>query len=563
MNNSIYFYSVPYVLGDYEQPYFKSVEARDNYFNNLNGVLINEIGVNLNLMFNYQFEVKAAIDVIQMDKYNFAVLTYNGKKYYCDILDYEHMSVNRTRVRLQRNSIYEVIDFLSYFNDFLIERDDTLYTNYLKNSPNVSVYKGRYYPSLYEPAPSYFKNNQGVNVNWLNCYIIFASGFDTTYSKDAPTSLTRLLVQFNAGRDIPVQLNGAYKNYFCFIVQGGLDIDKLIDAFSPYTISIHYMRFPYVNGTPFVDISDDVMFYYPDKAAGTGVSGFFGSVISASNSENTYFEYNIPFTSDECFNKLNLFGFSLSNKLELDYKDFVSNENGNGTISIKCNILLSQTCIYLRLYYYTLSNDAPIGNNNKANVSIFPLITNFDYTKDASAKWASENKYYEALTNNTINQRSDKGQVQALENLTVGFTQMMLGSNILGSANVIRGGFEIANTVIDNEYYAKERELLEQQAKAQPDTFISANDSISFFNNTYFNILFYKLVPFESDFNRYKNDLIKYGTNVSKYSKKLDVTKDFIFKGSAYVENEILTNKQYDQLIKELKDGHKYKFFGE
>lgn len=557
MDNYIQFYFLPYNKGDYNQPYFKDITARDLFFTRYPSKQINKIGVNLNLDFDYLFEVKADIDVIQMDNYNFAVLSYNDKKYYCDIEDYAHISVNRSRVKLRRNPIYEVVDFFQYFSNFLVEKDNTIYTDFTRNSPNVSNYKGRYHPSKLNIPFNYYKNNSKVNVSFINYYIVFASGFpfNDNYSQ---TGSGEFLVSFRPGKTNAVMLNGALKNYYCFFIQNGSDVNKLLDAFSPYIISVHYIRFPHINGYPFVSDSDDAWIIYKDSTSTTGYDYWNAQVIYKANDDNAYFNLEVPFIGDEVFNKLELYVGSVSNKLELDYKDFCYESSGKGTININFYYILSKSAISIRCWYYSTYEDAPIGEENKGFQSIFTLLTDYDYAVDASAKWAAENKYYDLLTNNSLNLRRDKGTLQASSTFAVGVSQIFQGSNVLGAANLIRSGAEFGDMLIENEYYGRERDYLEQQSRAQPDSFSETNDSVAFFSTLKLEIYINKLTPFVSDFNRFKRDLIEYGTTVSKFLNVLQPSSDFIFKGFCRKNNDGLPDKQYSELLDEIKKGHRY-----
>ena len=565
MDNYIDFYSIPYNKDSFNQPYFKTSEARDAFFGKYTPLRVNAIGVNINLKFDYQFELKVNVDVVNMDNYNFAILNYNSKKFYCNIDDYEQISVNRSRVRVTRNPVFEVIDFFQYFTNLLIERDGSNYLDFTITSSNVSTYKGRYYPTVYSPNYLFKKNGTSVEYGFYSrTYVIFASGF--SYKTGYPDNIddmpsTDFEVDFSYVDSRYISLNGAISNYYCFIVDATDLTSDFLDAISPYIVSMHFLMFPYVlygnKYEPFVSGADEMAFKWKDSSE-KGFSYLKGYHVYMANSDDTYFECNISFSGDECYKKLEIYLGSVSNKLELFYKDFVSDSNSNGVINLRFSYIFSQTQISFKLWAYSNSQNSPIGYLNKGYISIFPLITNFDYTTDASAKWAAENRYYDQLTNNAISQRADKGTAQAVENLLTGTVQVISGARVMGLSNFTRGIMEPIQAEIDNKYYTQERDLLEAQARSSPDTFNSTTDYQSFFSSLTTYLYFNILIPFSSDFNRFKQDLLKYGTYVNKSVESVDTTNNFILKAFAQRNATSLPDMQYNKLYEYVKAGHKY-----
>lgn len=563
MDNYIDFYSISYNKDSFNQPYFKTSESRDSFFARYTPLRVNALGVNINLKYDYQFELKVNVDVVNMDGYNFAILNYNSKKFYCNIDDYEQISVNRSRVKLTRNPVFEVIDFFQYFTNLLVERDGSNYLDFTTDSSNVSTYKGRFFPEHYEPSFTYYRNSNQVNVSIVDGYFIFLSDIpidDTGINENFPETV---VLNTNPGQAVKVRSDNFYKNYYCIFIQASspdFNFSEFLDVISPYVISIHSVKFPFISMDDgiFVDWSYRCQIKWPKNSGATYISKT-AFIIDACNGEDTYFETKVNFTGDYCFQKLQIFVMSLSNKIELNYKDFVNNSNGGGTINIRFRYIISQSQLSILMWYYSNSESGtPVGYQNKAYTSIFPLITSYDYTTDEAAKWSAENRYYDQLTNNTIQLRMAKGMSQFGENMLTGAAQLGLGANVMGYSNLVRGAFEPINAVIDNEYYAKERELLEQQAKSVPDTFNSSCDSIGFYNELGFILYFNRLRTYTSDFNRFKQDLLKYGTYVNKSIDTVDTSSDFILKAVAQRNTSALPDMQYNKLYEYVRAGHKY-----
>lgn len=563
MDNYIDFYSIPYNKDSFNQPYFKTSESRDAFFAKYAPLRVNALGVNINLKYDYQFELKVNVDVVNMDIYNFAILNYNSKKFYCNIDDYEQISVNRSRVKLTRNPVFEVIDFFQYFTNLLVERDGSNYLDFTTDSSNVSTYKGRFYPENYQPSFTYYRNGNQVNVSIIDGYFIFLSDIpidDTGINENVPETV---VLNTNPGQAVKIRSENFYKNYYCVFIQASspdFNFSEFLDVISPYVISMHAVKFPFISMDDgiFVDWSYRCQIKWSKNSA-TMYASKIAFIVDACNGEDTYFETKVNFAGDYCFQKLQIFVMSLSNKIELNYKDFVVNSNGGGTINIRFRYIISQSQLSILIWYYSNNeNGTPVGYQNKAYTSIFPLITSYDYTTDEAAKWAAENRYYDQLTNNTIQLRMAKGMSQFGENMLTGGAQLGLGANVMGYSNLVRGAFEPINAVIDNEYYARERELLEQQAKSVPDTFNTSCDSIGFYNELGFILYFNRLRTYTSDFNRFKQDLLKYGTYVNKCIDTVDTSSDFILKAVAQRNTSALPDMQYNKLYEYVRAGHKY-----
>ena len=562
MDNYIDFYSIPYNKDSFNQPYFKTSESRDSFFAQYTALRVNALGVNINLKYDYQFELKVNVDVVNMDDYNFAILNYNSKKFYCNIDDYEQISVNRSRVRVTRNPVFEVIDFFQYFTNLLVERDDTDYRDFSPDSSNVSTYKGRYYPQSLDNVFTYYRNGNQVGVRIIDGYFIFLSDIPIDDSGINDTVPQSVVLNTNAGQAIHMRNGSFHKNYYCVFIQATANdatFDDFLDAVSPYIISIHSVKFPYIslNDGIFVDWSYRCQIKWPNTST-SGYRNTYGFIIDDCNGEDTYFQMRYSFQGDRCFDKLELFIMGLSNKIELNFKDFVRTHYGDGMIYIRFRYVISQSQISLLVWPYATTSEAPIGISNKAYISIIPLITSYDYTTDESAKWAAENRYYDQLTNNAVQLRMTKGVSQFGENMLTGAAQIGMGANVMGYSNLVRGAFEPINAIIDNEYYARERDLLEAQARAVPDKINSTPDSISFFNQLGFSIYINKLTPFSSDFNRFKQDLLKYGTYVNKSIDTVDTSSDFILKAVAQRNTSALPDMQYNKLYDYVRAGHKY-----
>lgn len=141
MNNFLKLYKVPWCGSSLRQPYFKSEESRNNYFNSLPFLEVNSTGLNINLLNGLRVDFKISEDITKIMDYNFAIFSYNDVLFYANIDDMSQLSVNRTLINCTRNVFVENVNFLSNFSSLHITKC-TLKNPIYSNSPNFIIPNG-------------------------------------------------------------------------------------------------------------------------------------------------------------------------------------------------------------------------------------------------------------------------------------------------------------------------------------------------------------------------------------------------------------------------------------
>lgn len=596
MDNSIYFYNIGFDRGSNVQPYFVSDMARDSYFSSLDAKQINKDGVNIKLEYDFYITIKANIDAVYMDSYNFAVVTYNERKYYCDIIDYEHISVNRSRVILRRNMLYEITDYLSNFQDFMISRLNYDYNEFTIQSALLADFNFRYYNTF-----NYFswKSYEDEDIVFKNFSVIFLNS-DCLRPSNGELTIYFPNVNNPVGVSVTTTLQGENRNIGVFLINmesanSNLYLRELLQSSSPYVIGIQRIVLPCVLRQPNNRYTPVGTYFghlvYKNSANNVEIPGYIPSSQYPIIRENVGYIWN-PMSDFQIkasvsvnpFNRLIILLGNTENRIDLECYKYGSDDSFN--INIEMSILLDPNCSYYGLTVKTNSSNSYV-QNTPLEKYVMPINTAFSYPETTEAKWYAENKYYDALTKNAIRASIANGTINTLENFSVGGSQIGLGfvSNglekpfreysldrtaaSLGAGNAVRGVFEIGHTINNAAELYNQRKLQAQNERAKPDSFSSGDITSSYYFSLNGYCGYILQIPFDEDLNEYKNYILKYGAEVEMYRENfnylnfIDSSNQFVLKAVAYKKIiSKLTNAQYEELYRYLQAGFKYQVIG-
>lgn len=592
--NTIFLYKIPYVYGDLTQPYFKSVGSRDTYFSKLPKKQANHDNVNIKLSFNLELELKVNVDITEVENYNFAIVTYNDKKYYANIIDSEHISIGYSRLYLKRNLLFEIPDYLSNFKNFNVERCSVDSLTYGGNAKFYPPDEMRYVISVDDQflrGKIYYKKDNyvdGLTVSFQPFYLLFIKSMpDDSIISLLPNYWFNGEVKQGSCICVPVK-SGTY-----FIRHGGnggedavnisfgeADFRVMFDKLSPYIISICFVYLP--------------VFYNNSKkyVVGFGMKRTFSSIVSNLNvieihtngffDDNYDWEFsevlyeNIDYFSDEyvnveyrIYNSFNSFSFS--------EQDFMNSVRFGGKVNYKTefNYLLSTdgTVVRMRCRSGKAEGDSVFPSNHLYKSIFFPIGDTTSFTLSSEADFKAQNRYYDALTNEAIRQRVAAGALQAGENFAIGGAQIAMGSGIgmqrnmgevaMGIGNSIRGIFEIGNTVNDYLNIENNRSLLKKQSSEKPDTYMENGNASDEFNDLNGKIIKIRKIPFPNDLNSFLKNSKIYGVDVNYFTEKIDLNEFisdgfFFLKAIAVKDGDLLNTRQYSELYRILSGGLRY-----
>lgn len=558
MDNLITLYKVPFDYNSSVKPYFASDEARDNFFSTLESLIVNKPGVNIKLDYNCQIELKLDIDIVIAEKYNFAVIKYNSVDYYCDIEDYSHISVNKTSVICRRNFLFELSNFLDYFENFYISRYDISSNDFSVNSPIRRDIEFNYS----ETAPTFINFNTDKSLEFKNYFVVFIRG-DYSYESSTGGGIEGLTV-FLSEKELK------FANAVIFTEDEMISnsVHEVLKTISPYIISIQRIPLlrdtskPYNEQFPCLTVASAT--FHPSS----GNTWVIPSVQANIYSFNDHISYEFPDTvvNFSPFSKIRLFAFSKENVIELDGKDFYSGSLSAITISIAPVLNELESGYVVRVH--SSSKNSIISNSLNALYYYFTLNNEIPFLLDESAKWAAENKYYNALTNSVNKQRKTKAIINSAENAMIGAFQIGYGGRVseslsLGSSNITRGIGEIAQGFNDVHYYSEQRQLEQLNAKNRPSEY-SSGGSLSDFSSLGYKFAIQFINPLPLSLAAYLGECSAYGTPVNMFIKNIEVNSDFYLECICQQKtSRYLTNLQANSLFKILRQPYKYKFIGE
>ena len=543
MDNTIYLYKIDYAFNSYRQPYFMNEDSRDRYFEDKEFIQVNATGVNINIGKDYKIDFKGNLDITVASTYNFAVIKYNGKKYYANIIDSYHISVNMSWFNCERNPFFEIINPFYTFSNFLFKK---ISFNSLSFSQNGKL----------NPIRNYKLNSSLFLLkNFFKISIPFESMFlDNSWEFERylvlTFSLTGQIGDFN-NLMAPYQGDVAIIPLFSFerayyANTDGTVVEKLnpfTGEFSKYIATIKYymnecagkLQKAQIINIPTPISETNVLLPYPINGYEeynnelTGKIDIFllnnkeferGSISLTWDNFDSVLYGNLP----PQLAKLDFLFFNNDNEISVDlYKYWSESLN-------KVNFRISiSNFVDTEEFYYIIKIEAPSSDSlNFANpiVKTIKCPSSIPFTIDQENLFRAENSYYAQLTNSYSQQTIEKGTLQAGSELLAGIAQWKMGASVLGSGNMIRGGVNLAQTMVDNYYLLEQRDLAAKQEMSKPSSYSPSHSPIDFYQPFNFQILLRVSNINTSDYESLKQEMLYYGLDVSFGSDDFNI-KDY------------------------------------
>lgn len=526
MNNEVILYKTEFTTSGAIQPYFKTVEGRDNYFNSCPHISSRLNNPNLVLEKSLSISIQVPFDITVIEDYNFVVFTYNSKTYYAYIVDYEMVSFGFSRLLCHRCVLAEKINFLQYYKNLQV---DSVTTKRISNMSNFYIpdefrTKRRIKNALVAPErilinrakqklsqahPSFTLDE---NLIFLPCFIINAvneSGLGYSNIGNQPTLYNTYI--------IPLISNAAHK-YATFSFQSGTveildninDYKEILAPLTPYIINVSVIFIPFfkINNTnsqyfvPYFDTVQNENKYYRFMSDSVKYETKYNFKLYIQLIEN----YDIN-NFQLLFTELNIYLFDFSSPLNLKIKEY-TNKNNHCKISLALQYKFTVDGFYLITEVINDINETmqPAFKTNKKFSTAFSANTTL--VVDSSEDFKAKNKYFDAITNQQIYYEAAMGSLQATENISIGGTQIIQGlggfaglgidsamrfgktfSNAgsfgasggsfgLGVGNIIRGIFGALQMGVKIQNIKKMRELESKTQSSQPAKFSPSSGSI-------------------------------------------------------------------------------------
>lgn len=586
MNNTVVLYKVPWTSSSLNQPYFISDIARDSYLNNLENIKVLE-NVNIHLEPKLFLELIIPIDITEAENYNFAKIIYNGKNYFATVSDYEQISVDRTKLYLERHSLSEYTNFLNLFQQYKINKCTLNDYSYGKEA-NIQKQEFRVKEKLLlgntdfyiRLAWEYLNENYDSSTRFFNFYILYLdNGAFNASSENAEFfnitvfgEKTQYKVLF-----IPEDsTNIYYKRYQPDEMGGGTyELDKftftvsskILDALSPYIKAVFYTALPCgkYEDNKYVLPNGFTLYPFSNEISGK-INNSDGVIFQAAlDTDYYYIEYQVD-DIKKLFTQLKFRFYSVDNEIIINIYDFI---NKTGKITFRYNYIFNingTQCIG-----YISSNALDSVKNSRIKWFQIPLGDSTTYLLDSESLFEAENKYYQALTRNTIKQNTISGGVQSSVQIASGVVQGIgagisgqVGGMSEGIANTLRGIGTIADTVNKNAAYSQQRSLMAKQEKAKPDEVQRGLSAAAEIYSQGGSVTIIEEVPFDEDYNDFLANLHYYGVETYLFRESIDISEfeydgHFFIQSIAIIKNNVFIERQiYDDLYSLLSNGCRY-----
>lgn len=556
------------------QPYFTSERARDRYLSGLYKYTLQAENVNINLKENLEFDLKIEIDINTAQMYNFVVVDYLGTKYYADIYDYSQISVGRTKIYCRRNPLYEVVDYLSYFKDIYV--DKATFNNYLKYSGlNSAINLGKYVTKNDIRIVSLKANSH--NVRKILTYVIYIDSDKVPANEYVSclygevTNYGIIFLPMESGDYTSVSTDG--KNHLYSVNNSTKAVNNFINKNSPYIFRIELLYLPY----EIVNTSYKLMFYM-QGIIDTDDCIYFSMQTTGEDYGFTVTKFYSDISFDKYSTDAEIRFFQRENSFNVNLDRFKRNNTSGANIQ------------YLKLegyfipniqgssFLFYLSGDSNTLENNSNNSIMIITSVNSTFVVSSAENFKAQNLYYDAMTENSRNQRIIHGALQTGENVAIGASQIGMGAAMIatgnlggagtlgmGFSNILRGAFEIGHTINDTVAFDRERELLAKNEMAKPDSMSVGNNAPIKFLEQNGDILFIERVLTPLSKNIANGKLNATGIECNIYTEKIgNIFDDLIVNGMFFIRasnfsvQSPVANSTLVELISLLKKGMRY-----
>lgn len=569
MNNSITLYKIDCLYSGDVKPMFKNVAARTAYLERSEHRLVELNNPNIVIGARMQLTCVIPIDINEAFEYNFCVLKYNDKEYFADIYDAYMVSYGNTRLECKRNVLFEVIEPLSYFKDFEIERGNVKYNGggkqiYFKADGLRNTLNYAYLPTpTGYPAKPTDSGYWTTGAEFMPFLVISEVGFKKTLGQtDALYGEVPLYNVWICPLIANLPWGYTDKIYSEFETRGktyaqifkelgdlsvGWDENEIkwtLRDMSPY---VYKCRICYLPVT---------VIYYSPNAVTPRIPKIYIPAFSINKTEEDYYmqikntdldDYTTDPTRIDYY-----FDRSLHSSYEInedfDYSTYTLRIFGNDVVTIDTNEFCVNNKVSIKIEFAVAFTgteygivyriySGQVGQIVEPTVEQRSLITGFvpiecDVTNvlDSEQNFLAQNAYYDQITKLNYEKTYAKGMLNAGSSIAQGAAQLGAasssasmfktaggGTSVNGMSNIIRGVFQAAETVADAEYYKQERELLAKQEKAKPNEATQGSGGLSALMSSAYKLMFIKETPFENDIQTWLAHHKAYGSRCYKF----------------------------------------------
>lgn len=613
MNNSIILYKSEYTPSSPRQPYFRSIDGRNNYLNSIEHIELALVQPNIVIGANLNINIVAPIDISQIEEYTLAKILYNEKEYFIYIVDIAMVSLNNTRLFGHRSIAFECVDYLSKFEKFDINKittdelffgTDTRFQlpvlKLLQNSESALPYLSNSYmpESIKLRDKKYTKNGVRHCLFVVVCVSTSVSEAGSEFSF-VTSGLDGLLSGF-ANLFIPLRdrpiLDDRQDFEVCYSTWRDNEfgranfndfVNPFIEKISPYIYNLAYIRLPvfsYINGANEIVMLPYTMrrySYYDGSSKSTGAFVEFGAIEARKCS---FYDYELTTNVDlkYMYGKftVQLYG---EHNINLDLNRYIIKNSNGYSIPIKFRIkyVFDTHGVNIQLESELPDSDFKRIENYKEQY-VYKISAGATFFVSAKEDWLSQNKYYDAATKNESSYIKIKGALGSASSATTGLYQAALGAGEMalsggmagwgglsnGGSNIIRGIYQGIETVFDERHYSMQRLYNALNEQHKPDTEKDSVENGFVLTSIALPVIrFIYSEPFPTDLANFTKRAKVYGIECNIFCSNYDelkeyFTEDFSISMNMYQsENNHYSNQQNNEIKELIRSGLLYKIY--
>lgn len=562
MGSSVTLYKLKYNNSTVNKPYFETESARENFFSRAVGSKVLE-NASVTQLENLEVEITVRVDISSFD-YNYAVVK-GQREYYLFIMDIRKMAFGVTTLRCKIDISTQLLDPFSKFSEMYVD--------------SISC------------EEFHFGSKYDVHIPELNGVRTSIPITDVQFGGQNCKLITALFIKCSPSSESGEFRNGlSYTDYDCYIkiydlpnsksffawnrsnnlieIVPSKDFTKLPDDITPRIISMYYMPIPVIEKER---TSTKVSYVLPFISEATSTNSilrvFYPTLVSPNYPPLNRFPNPLKFSYSfiaDITHKYEIWAYSSIEPFLIDPIQFVSDTDK--TIKIEFTILFSNSFPLMFICIKGASGDIVNRITPTGHSAVIDLKSGVSYTISSKASFLAENKYYEQETNTTIGFMTGKLVNHLIGSKATGLTQMLLGGDIMGASNIVRGEFEAIGAAIDIGQYKVNRDLTYKTFTERPAESVDIQDPNIPNATTNLSILLVETVPFEQELNEFSRRNYIRGYECAIIANKSELIARKSSNNRLYVKGEIvidypLTNTEIVELKNIFRNGVCWEFY--
>ena len=606
MNNSITLYKSEYTPSSPRQPYFKTIEGRNNYLKSIESKELELIQPQIVIGSSLNINIVAPIDISEIEEYTLAKIIYNNKEYFIYVLDTSMISVGNTRIYGHRSVSFECVNYFNKFKNFDINRITTdnlffgLNSRFQIPALKLSQSSESAIGDLTNDAMPATLMDSNITYSFdkvEHCLFMVACVSESVSEKGNEfifqqynfdglcAGFSILLVPIldvirNELGNFKIAYYSNANGYKYAAWDTAYFVNKFLSAISPYLLNVAFIRLPvysYKNGNKKIVMLPYESWLY-EWTSDTGHKVQFCAISGRLDLKPFDYILSTKVDPNRIYGKytIQLYG---EHDINLDLSRYLL-QDGAIRLIFKVKYIFDTHGISIMLESELPDYGKRIENYKEQY--IYKISAGVTFFISAKADFLAQNKYYEAITENETQYIKIKGNLGAASSATTGITQTGIAAIEMGASdgkagwggisngvsNMIRGYYQALETIEDASHYEMQRFYYALNEQSKPDTEKDNVESGYILCASEFDIIRYIYSePFETDFKNFYQRSQIYGVDCNIFCETYEEFSSYFrqeFSVSMIMyqnENNHYSNMQNNEIKELTRSGLLYRIY--